>query len=250
MKKSMLTIVGARLGMRLGAGLSLSSVCFALLAAPVVLAADVDFAHIETSGVSQIQLEPDMADLVVEVVVTDTTAKAAKDQSDAAVAKFIARLTAAGVAKTLIQSANLNLQPQYLYVQDKAPELTGYTASRQLTVTVQELSQLNTLLDSALEEGINRIKQIALKSSKEAQYVAQARQAAISDARQKAESLAKGFGESLGQVWQIRYYDQRPVQPVMLRMNAKADYAPAVAESYQYGQVTIEDRVEVIYRLK
>ncbi|MGL4900856.1 MAG: oxidative stress defense protein, partial [Shewanella sp.] len=28
------------------------------------------------------------------------------------------------------------------------------------------------------------------------------------------------------------------------------DYAPAVAESYQYGQVTIEDRVEVIYRLK
>ncbi|WP_133178336.1 oxidative stress defense protein [Shewanella decolorationis] len=213
------------------------------------IAADVDFPHIETMGVSQIQVEPDMAELNVEVAVTEKEAKAAKDNSDAAVAKFIARLTAAGITKEQIQSANLNLQPQYVYAQDKAPELSGYTASRQITVTIRDLARLNTILDSALEEGINRVNNIALKSSKEAEYVAKARQAAIVDAKQKAESLAKGFGENLGKVWQIRYYDQRPVQPVMLRMNAKAD-AMGAAESYQYGQVTIEDRVEVVYKLK
>ncbi|MGL5666173.1 MAG: oxidative stress defense protein [Shewanella sp.] len=213
------------------------------------MAADVDFPHIETMGVSQIQVEPDMAELNVEVAVIEKEAKAAKDNSDAAVAKFIARLTAAGITKEQIQSANLNLQPQYVYAQDKAPELSGYTASRQITVTIRDLARLNTILDSALEEGINRVNNIALKSSKEAEYVAKARQAAIVDAKQKAESLAKGFGENLGKVWQIRYYDQRPVQPVMLRMNAKAD-AMGAAESYQYGQVTIEDRVEVVYKLK
>lgn len=191
-----------------------------------------------------------MAELNVEVAVTEKDAKAAKDNSDAAVAKFIARLAAAGVSKEHIQSANLNLQPQYIYAQDKAPELTGYIASRQITVTVTELSRLNTIVDSAIEEGMNRVNNIALKSSKEAEYVAKARQEAIVDAKQKAESLAKGFGENLGKIWQIRYYDQRPVQPVMLRMNAKADYAMAAAESYQYGQVTIEDRVEVVYKLK
>ena len=222
-----------------------------MLIAPAVLAAEVDFPHIETLGVSQIQVEPDMADLTVEVAVTEKTAKAAKDNSDAAVAKFIARLTAAGVTKDQIQSANLNLQPQYIYVQDKGPELSGYTASRQITVTITDLSRLNTILDSALEEGMNRVNNIALKSSKEAEYVAKARQAAIVDAKQKAESLAKGFGESLGKIWQIRYFDQRPVQPVMLRMNAKAEAeAMGTTESYQYGQVSIEDRVEVIYKLK
>ncbi|QYJ70953.1 oxidative stress defense protein [Shewanella sp. FJAT-51649] len=213
------------------------------------MAADVDFPHVETMGVSQIQVEPDMAELNVEVAVTEKEAKAAKDNSDVAVAKFIARLTAAGITKEQIQSANLNLQPQYVYAQDKAPELSGYTASRQITVTISDLARLNTILDSALEEGINRVNNIALKSSKEAEYVAKARQSAIVDAKQKAESLAKGFGENLGKVWQIRYYDQRPVQPVMLRMNAKAD-AMGAAESYQYGQVTIEDRVEVVYKLK
>ncbi|MDH1315811.1 SIMPL domain-containing protein, partial [Shewanella xiamenensis] len=115
------------------------------------VAADVDFPHIETMGVSQIQVEPDMAELNVEVAVTEKDAKAAKDNSDAAVAKFIARLTAAGITKEQIQSANLNLQPQYVYAQDKAPELTGYTASRQVTVTINDLARLNTILDSALE---------------------------------------------------------------------------------------------------
>lgn len=213
-------------------------------------AADVNFPHLVTMGISQIQIEPDMAELAVEVAVSEKNAKAAKDNSDAAVAKFIARLIAAGVNKEHIQSANLNLQPQYIYAQDKAPELTGYIASRQITVTVTELSRLNTIVDSAIEEGMNRVNNIALKSSQEAEYVAKARQAAIVDAKQKAESLAKGFGENLGRIWQIRYYDQRPVQPVMLRMNAKADSAMGTAESYQYGQVTIEDRVEVVYKLK
>ncbi len=212
-------------------------------------AAEVNFPHIETIGVSQVSVEPDMAQLQVEVMVTETTAKAAKDSSDDAVAKFIARLTAVGVAKEAIQSANLNLQPQYAYVQDKAPELTGYRASRQITVTIGELSRLNAILDSALEEGINRVNNIILKSSKQAEYAAKARQAAIIDAKQKAQSLAQGFGEKLGPIWQIRYDDQRPMQPVTLRMNAKAD-TMAVGESYQYGQLTIEDRVEVIYQLK
>lgn len=46
------------------------------------LAAEVDFPHIETMGVSQIQVEPDMAELNVEVAVTEKDAKAAKDNSD------------------------------------------------------------------------------------------------------------------------------------------------------------------------
>lgn len=43
--------------------------------APAVLAAEVDFPHIETMGVSQIQVEPDMADVNVEVAVTEKPLK-------------------------------------------------------------------------------------------------------------------------------------------------------------------------------
>ncbi|WP_108944547.1 oxidative stress defense protein [Shewanella halifaxensis] len=212
-------------------------------------AADVDFAHLNTIGTSELTVKADMAEVNVEVVIKAKTAQQAKRDSDKAVAHFLARLEKAGVDKALIQSANINLQPQYHYEKNKPSQLIGYSANRRITVTVMDLTKLNNILDSALEQGINRINNIALKSSKEAQYVEQARMAAIKDAQQKAKSLAEGFGEELDGVWQISYYEQRPIQPVMLRMNSEAKSFDA-GQSYQQGQVVIQDRVEVTYRLK
>jgi uncharacterized protein YggE len=220
-----------------------------IFAAPALQANQLDFPHLETVGVSQLVVEADMAEINVEVTIKAKTAKEAKELSDKAVAKFIGRLKAAGIARVDIQSANLNLQPQYHYQKNKPAELTGYNASRQVTVKVKELSRLNNVLDSALDEGINRINNIALKTSKESEYIAKARQAAIVDAKNKANSIAQGFGDKIDGVWEIRYFDQHPVQPVMLRMNAASPSFDA-AESYQQGQVTISDRIEVVFRLK
>ncbi len=225
-----------------------SLILSASLAAPT-LAAEVNFPHLETIGSSNIVVEADMADVNVEVIIKAETAQAAKKQSDIAVAKFIERLQKAGVSRKLIQSANINLQPQYHYEKGQPNKLIGYSANRRVSVTVNDLSELNSILDSALEQGINRINHIALKSSKEAQYIKQARLAAIKDAQQKAAELAAGFGEDLNGVWHIRYFDQRPVQPIMMRMSAESDNYN-VAKSYQQGQVTIQDRVEVTFRLK
>ncbi|AXQ16527.1 oxidative stress defense protein [Shewanella algae] len=203
---------------------------------------------LETTGVSQIQVEPDMAEINVEVSLSESDAKAAKAASDQAVAAFIERLLKAGVAKESIAAANLNLQPEYVYLKDKAPELKGYRASRSVTVLVKQLDQLNPILDSALIGGINKVNQINLKSSKEAEMRKQARQAAIEDAKQKASELAAGFGEKLDGVWSIRYFDQGPVRPVMYKAAMMAE--GAINQSYEYGQVTFSDRVEVSYKLR
>ncbi|MCL1043759.1 oxidative stress defense protein [Shewanella electrodiphila] len=211
------------------------------------IAANYDFPHLETVGTSQVKVAPDMAEISVQVSLTKDNAKEAKTAVDEAVVKFIKRLKQAGVSKQDIQSANLHIQPQYHYPSNQPKELTGYSASRQLTVSVKELAKLNDILDSALEEGINRVQNIALKSSDETQAIEQARQAAIKDAKQKAHSLAQGFDRELDGVWEIRYLTQHPVQPVMMRMSAMQS---DMAESYQYGEVSVEERVEVIYRLK
>ena len=117
-----------------------------------------------------------------------------------------------------------------------------------MTITVKQLEQLNDLLDSALEQGINRVNSIELTSSKRTDFIEQARQAAIEDAKQKAKSLAKGFDKKVEGVWQIRYFDQHPIQPVQYKMAAQADNGTAA--SYQQGQVIISDRVEVVFKLK
>ncbi|WP_285164563.1 oxidative stress defense protein [Shewanella goraebulensis] len=211
------------------------------------IAANYDFPHLETVGTSQINIAPDMAEVSVQVNLSKDNAKEAKTAVDQAVVKFIKRLEQAGVNKQDIQSANLNIQPQYHYPSNQPKQLTGYNASRHVTVSVKDLAKLNDILDSALEEGINRVQNIALKSSDETKAVEQARQAAIKDAKQKAQSLAQGFERELDGVWEIRYLTQRPVQPVMMRMSAMES---DMAKSYQYGEVSVQERVEVIYRLK
>ena len=213
-----------------------------------VQAAELSFAHIETVGTSTIEAVADMAIINVQVSIEADSAKAAKDKADEAVSQFMQRLLKAGVDKKHIQSANLQLNPQYMYVQNEPRKLTGYNASRQMTITVIDLNSLNELLDSALVEGINNVNNIELKSSQEAKIIAQARQAAIDDAKQKAQSLAKGFGEQIAGVWQVRYFPQQTNQPEMYRASMKMN--ADVAQTYQQGQVAISDRVEVVFRLK
>lgn len=229
----------------------ISSTFFALTATSSVAtiqAAELNFAHIETVGTSTIEAAADMAIINVQVSIEADSAKTAKQKADEAVSQFMQRLLDAGVDKKHIQSANLQLNPQYEYVQNKPRKLTGYSANRQITVTVIELSNLNELLDSALVEGINQVNNIELKSSKEAEMMAQARQAAIKDAKQKAESLAKGFGEQVAGVWQVRYFPTQSHQQEMYRASMKMN--ADVAQTYQQGQVTVSDSVEAIFRLK
>ncbi|ABE54235.1 protein of unknown function DUF541 [Shewanella denitrificans OS217] len=220
-----------------------------LLAMTPAVADNLNFAHIQTIGVSELTMAPDMAEIQVEVSLTKDSAKAAKDASDKAISEFIGRLLEAGIDKKHIASANLHLQPEYLYEQNKAPKLIGYQASRQVTVTLVQLSRLNDILDTALAEGLNRVNNIVLKSSKEDEYVLKARQAAIKDAQAKARSLAEGFNQSLGDLWQVRYLDRRSVQPIMLQRSEKMAFDGGQA-GYEFGEVTVSDSVEVIYKLK
>lgn len=217
------------------------------LTSPILMAATPDFPHLETVGVGEVVAQPDTAMVDVAVSLTRTTAQAAKQASDDAVAALLARLEKMGVARNDIDSANLDLQPQYSYPKNSEPKLTGYRANRTVTITVNALPTLNKILDGALADGLNRVNNIRFTSSKEAELKEQARMAAIADAKAKAESLAKGFGESLAGIWEIRYVSTAPVRPVMLRMAAEA--VSDVGASYENAEITIRDQVEVVYAL-
>ncbi|MGF1701570.1 oxidative stress defense protein [Photobacterium makurazakiensis] len=219
---------------------------FGLMGASGLASANVTVPHLETIGTGEVVAQPDMAVFSVAVVEVKPTAQEAKQAVDQAITAFVERLLAQGVERSDIQSANISLQPQYHYPKDKEPELKGYRASRNVTVTVDDLDQLNTYLDHALGDGINRINNIELKVSNEAEYLEKARLAAINDAKAKAESLAKGFGEELDGVWRINYHANQP-RPVMMRM--AMDAAPETAATYQDAEIVISDRVEVVFKL-
>ncbi|KAB1459671.1 oxidative stress defense protein [Vibrio panuliri] len=211
------------------------------------LANEPSFPHLSTSGYGEVVAKPDMAEFSVQVVETTMTAEQAKQSVDKAVAAFLEQLKQKGVVAEDITSTNLYLSPQYHYPKKGQPELVGYRASRSITVTVEQLENLNSYLDIALSSGINQVDNITLKVRDEAKYQQQARMAAINDAKEKAQSLAKGFDQELGHVWQVTY-NSPSARPVLMRamsMDMKSE-----SNGYQDSTIVIRDRVDVVYRLE
>ncbi|QUM76512.1 oxidative stress defense protein [Moritella sp. 24] len=213
-----------------------------------VMAADVSFPHLETTGVGEVITQPDMAVFSVQVSEIRKTAKEAKEAVDSAVASFNERLSRDGVVRTDINSSNISLRPEYNYQKDQEPSLIGYRANRHITVTVRDLDKLNTYLDGALGDGINNINNIELKVSNESEFIELARQAAISNAKEKAQSLAKGFEEEIEGVWKITYRTAQP-RPILMRAMAM-DASPNIESTYQDAQIVIRDQVDVVFRLE
>ncbi|WP_017223392.1 oxidative stress defense protein [Moritella dasanensis] len=215
---------------------------------PSLMAAEVSFPHLETTGMGEIITSPDMAVFSVQVSENRKSAKAAKSAVDNVIAAFNKRLEAQGVVRTDIESTNITLRPEYQYKKDSKPELIGYRANRIVNVTVRDLDKLNDYLDGALGDGINSITNIQLKVSDESTYIEQARQAAIVDAKEKAASLAKGFGEKVDGVWKITYRNSSP-RPMLMRSMAM-DSTANVESTYQDAQIIIRDQVDVVFRLE
>lgn len=220
------------------------------LSAATVQAQELNFPHIATSGYGEVVAVPDRAQFAVKVVETHMNAEHAKMNVDKVVAEFVSQLKKSGVKDQDISSSNLYLTPQYHYPKTGQPELIGYRAQRSVTVEVEQLSQLNQYLDLALAQGINQVDSVQLKVSDQAKYQAQARMAAITDAKQKAEALAKGFQRDLAKVWRIEYNSMTP-QPILMRAsNMMSEKSKSlVDDSYQDSTLVIRDRVDVIYKL-
>ncbi|MGL5006808.1 MAG: oxidative stress defense protein [Plesiomonas sp.] len=205
-----------------------------------------------TTGNGSVDAVSNMATLSIEVNQSAKTAADAKTQVDTRVSDYMAFLEKNGVAVKDINAANLITQPEYQYVQDKAPTLIGYRAIRHVDVKVMDLSKLNDLLNGALKAGLNDIQGIQMGVSDPQSYQLKAREAAIKDAISKANSIAHGFGVKIGQVEKIRYdttAQQQPMPP-MLRMAAYTDAASAkVNQTYQQPTLHFTDHVDVVFSL-
>lgn len=207
--------------------------------------------YLSTSGQGQVQAQPDMATIVIEVKATHAQASQAKKQVDSRIARYFDFLHQQGVADKDINAANIETHADYDYSQRGKPKLTGYQASRSVEVTLHQLAKLNTLLDGALAAGLNDIRSVSMGVDHPEHYQQQARQDAIKDAITKAKGLASGFNASLGSVWSINYQTQHNVTMPMVRMMSvqasAADTTPD--QTYQQKKLDFTDNVEVVFTL-
>lgn len=208
--------------------------------------------HVVTSGTASVDATPDIATLAIEVSVSSKDAAQAKKQVDERVAQYFDFLQKNNIEKKDISAANLRTQPEYDYLKTGESVLKGYRAVRQVQVTLRQLDKLNELLDGALKSGLNEIRAVELGVAKPDVYREQARQKAIENATQQAESLAKRFHAKLGPVYSIRYrvanYQPMPVARMYKAAGAAAEND--AAQTYEQQSIHFDDQVDVVFELQ
>jgi uncharacterized protein YggE len=78
--------------------------------------------------------------------------------------------------------------------QTAAPQIVGYWATNSLNVTVKDVDQVGDILDAAIAAGANTIDGIRFDVNDNSALEDQALQAAVKNARAKADVVAAGLG--------------------------------------------------------
>jgi uncharacterized protein len=220
----------------------------AALAALAVLAATLrtgDAAAVEPDATGGITVQgnatataaPAKAELTFGVETRGETAKAALAANSTAMRKVLAAVRAAGGEDVRTQSVWLSS----LYGEN-GPE--GFTATNTVT-TSTGIGKAGALIDVAVDAGANQVSGPSMTAADEQALYRQALKAAVTDARERAETLAEAAGVSLGRVTAMSESgDASP--PVMFDAAAKASSEPTPIEP---GRREITASVSVTYAL-
>ena len=219
-------------------------------AAPTTTPGTVTNREVTTSGVGQVSIQPDNAVVLVGVQTEAQTASQTLTQNSQQIQKVIDALKKAGVADKDLQTQTVQLNPRMSApTNNNNPSATqaleGFTAVNIVQVTVRNLTNLGSLLDTAISAGGNTIQYISFTASNPTSVLDQAREAALNDARHKAQQLASLTGSSLGEVLRISEVNNQP-RPFPAEAPAAAGGASVPILP---GQQTVSIEVEVTWQL-
>ncbi len=204
---------------------------------------------ITVTGSATVAVKPDIARLNIGVQTTEATVAGARNSAAEAMTKVQAALKQKGIADKDLQTQNLSITPQYANNPGGTgtPTIRGYQVSNQLQVTVRNLDSASEILDAAGGNAV-RVNGISFTVDKPEQFLSQAREEAVKNARARAEVLAKAAGVTLGAARAISESTNGSVPP--LARTANAGGVMDAATPLNPGEQTLQLTVSVLYDIQ
>ena len=172
----------------------------------------------------EVQTTPDVANFSFSVITEGGLGvETLQQENTEKMNAIITVVKARGVDAADIKTTNYSVSPRYTqyYRCDEAPcpprEIVGYTVTQNVAVKVRDFAVIGALLTDITEAGANNVygPNFAIDDLTQAQN--DAREVAISKAKEKAKQMAKAGGFKLGK---------------LISINEGSDYYPQFARSY------------------
>jgi uncharacterized protein len=192
---------------------------------------------IVVTGEGSVNVAPNYAQIRIGVTTRAKTMKEAINANSKLIVAIIAALRDAGIAENDIQTARFSIQPNYTDSRAE-PKLTSYNVSNHVNVTIREIGKVGELLDRAVAAGATDVDNLSFLNSDASKALDQAREAAIADARRKAEVYARASAVRLGRVEWITE-DAGSGPPVLANKLREASVPIASGEDSVRVRVTV-----------
>ena len=222
-----------------------------LLAVSVGADDDVlDSRHLLVHGQGIIQVTPDVAIVQLGVEHRAATVAEAMAANNEAVANVLRALAQTQIADRDVQTMELNVHRMTQRIprtDDRAIEEEVFVVRNIVQARIRDLGHLGQVIDVAIAAGANQMRGLRFGLSEDRHVKDQAREAAVDDARHRAEQLARLHNVRLGRVLRIAEQDGGGQPPKGMLMRAADERA---GTPISVGDLSFSAGVEVIYELQ
>lgn len=157
-------------------------------------------------GAASVDAAPDLARLRVAIRQTRPKPGEAFEVTRGAVNQVREVLRGHGIADTAVSTSRLNLKSVWNFNSNERKFL-GYECTSSFVIELRELDVLEAVLVDVVEAGANQVDAVEFDVSSKKPLRAEAREAAVAAAREKAELYARTAGVRLGPVIHIKDID-------------------------------------------
>lgn len=238
-----------------GTGLAQSAQAQTVSAGPVVAAGNT---LLNISAEGKTARMPDLAVFTAGVTTQGKTAGEALAENAQRMTGVIAALKKAGIAERDIQTSNLSVNPVYGQpkrlpdgsIEPQDPVIIGYQATNQVSVRQRKIDQYGKVIDTLVAAGANQVNGPSFQVDSPEGALDEARVAAMSKARARADLYAKAAGLRVVRVLSISENGgwAPPPQPPMVFARAEMVSAQK-ASPVAAGELEMTVTVNVSYEL-
>jgi hypothetical protein len=203
-------------------------------------------------GTGKSFVAPDIAKIDLGIQESGANLKTVQDSVNKKSQDLVTQIKKLGIEAKDIKTISYNVYPQYDYT---APtrRITGYQVSTGYEVTIRDFTKINDLLASATSFGANTIGSINfdLSDNLKKEKLQEARDQAVSEAKTKAEGLAKAAGITLGRIINVSESTPSNIRPYMLPTSGVGIADKSVTEpDVQPGTTEIDVTVSLSYEVR
>lgn len=222
---------------------------------------------ITVEGTGEVFATPNIATFSFRVEAKEDDATTAQNKVAETMDGIKTYLGEAGVEEKDIKTTSFDLSPRYEYPDTTCnewgycpprgePKLIGYTVSQSVTVKVRDTERAGEILSSIGDKGALNVSSLSFTIDDEEELLAEAREKAITDAREKAEVLAQNLDSRI--VRMNGYWEENNGYPMpygkgggdmMMFDSAESAVAPSPAV-LPMGENSFMVRVNISYEIK